>query len=215
MPYRVAIAAAIVLASAPLYAATYTVDTDHTEGILRWSHIGFSNPTALFSRVGGTLKFDPASPSQSSVMVTIPLAAMTTGEPDLDQAFRSAEFFDTANFPTATFKSTKVEKLRGTQELRLTGNLSLHGMTKAVTLEVTINKVDTDPRNQLPTMGFDATTKLNRSEFGLGKYVPLVSDEIRVHITGQAAEANGYADWLKAKAAKAAAKAAATNAPNQ
>jgi polyisoprenoid-binding protein YceI len=206
---RIAIAAALTLASTSLYATTYTVDSDHTEGIFRWNHVGFANPTALFTRVEGTVEFDPESPTDLMVTVTMPLAAMTTGEPELDKEFQSANFFDTAKYPTATFRSTRVEKLGAAGHLKVTGDLNLRGVTKPVTLEVTVNKVGTDPRNKLPTVGFDATATLNRSDFGLGLYVPLVSDEIRIQITGQAAETKGYAAWIKAKTDKAAAKAAA------
>jgi polyisoprenoid-binding protein YceI len=204
---RIALAASLVLTASAVGAVTYTVDSDHTEGILRWNHVGFSNPTAQFSRVAGTLEYDPANPSRAFVMVTIPLAAMSTGEPDLDDDFRSTDFFDIAKYPTATFKSSKVDQLGPSDQLKVTGDLSVHGVTKTVTLAVTINKLGTDPRNKLPTVGFDAIATLNRSDFGLGLYVPLVSDEIKIQITGQAAEANGYAEWMKAKAAKAAASA--------
>jgi polyisoprenoid-binding protein YceI len=207
--FRSLATATLILASTPLYAITYTLDSDHTEGVLRWSHLGFSNPTAQFSRVEGSVEFDSSDPTKSLVMVTIPLAAMSTGEPELDDDFRSADFFNVAKFATATFRSTKVEMLGNSDHLKVTGNLSLHGVTKAVTLDVTINKVATDPRNQLPTLGFDAAATLNRSDFGLGLYVPMVSDAIRIQITGQAAEAKGYAKWLQAKAAKATAKDAA------
>ena len=205
---RLTIAIALAVASAPLHALTYTLEPEHTQGVIRWNHLGFANPTAQFSLVEGTIEFDPAAVAKSSVEVTIPLAAVSTGVPGLNSDFRSSDFFDFDKFPTATFKSTKVEK-SGESKLKVTGDLSLHGITKPVILEVTINKVGTNPRSQLPTVGFEATAMLNRSDFGLGKYVPQVSDAIDLHITAEAAEAKGYAEYLKAQAAKAAARAAA------
>ncbi|HZE44926.1 MAG TPA: YceI family protein [Steroidobacteraceae bacterium] len=199
---------ALVLASAPLYAMTYTLEPGHTQGIIRWNHLGFVNPTAQFSMVEGTLDFDEAAATKSSVTVTIPLAAMSTGVPDLNDYLRSADFFDLAKYPTATFKSTMVEKNGETGRLKVTGNLNLHGITKPIILDVTINKVGTNPRNQVATVGFEATAMLNRSDFGLGLYVPQVSDEIRLHITTEAAEAKGYAGYLKAEAAKESAREA-------
>ena len=91
----------------------------------------------------------------------------------------------------------------------VTGDLSLHGVTKPVILEVTVIKIGTNPSSNLPTVGFDATTTLKRSDFGMGKYVPQVSDEIRMQIISQAVEAKPYAEYLKAQAQAAAAKDAA------
>jgi polyisoprenoid-binding protein YceI len=204
---RIALAASLALASMPLYATTYTLEPDYTQGVFRWDHLGFSSPAAQFAQGEGTLEFDQADPNRSSVNVTIPLGSLNTGVPALDDHFRSKDFFETAKFPTATFKSTKVEKGAATDKLKVTGDLSLHGVTKPVTLDVTVIKVGTNPRNNLPTVGFDAMTSLKRSDFGLGKYVPQVGDEIRMHITSQAVEAKAYAEYLKAEAAAEAAAA--------
>jgi len=92
--------------------------------------------------------------------------------------------------------------------LKVVGDLSLHGTVRPVTLDVTLNKVGTNPRNNVPTVGFEAMATLKRSDFGLGLYVPQVSDEIRIHITVEAAEKNAYEQYLKAEAARAAAKKA-------
>jgi polyisoprenoid-binding protein YceI len=138
------------------------------------------------------------------VDVTIPLNTLNTGVPALDEDFRSTDFFDTARFPSAMFKSTRVEKGAVKGQLKVTGDLSLHGVTKPVTLDVIIVKVGTNPRTSLPTVGFDALTTLKRSDFGLGKYVPQVGDEIQMHITSQAVDAQAYADYLKAQRAEAA-----------
>jgi polyisoprenoid-binding protein YceI len=205
---RIAIATSLALASASVYATTYTLEPNYTQGVFRWNHLGFSSPAAQFSQGTGTLEFDPADPARSSVNVTIALSTLNTGVPDLDEDFRSTDFFDTARFPSATFKSTRVEKGALQDQLKVTGNRSLHGVTKPVTLDVTLVKIGTNPRSSLPTVGFDALTKLKRSDFGLGKYVPQVGDEVEMRIIIQAVEAKPYADYLKAQEAKEAAKAA-------
>lgn len=205
---RLIVAAAALLAASPLYAVTYTFEPQHTQGVIRWNHLGFANPTAQFNTVEGTLEFDPADPTHSSVAVTIPLTSMSTGVPDLNDDFRSSDFFDFAKFPMATFKSRKVEKGATPDTLKVAGDLSVHGITKPVVLDVTINKIGTNPRNQVPTVGFEAMATLKRSDFGLGLYVPQVSDEIRIHITAEAAEKNAYEQYLKAQAAREAAKKA-------
>jgi polyisoprenoid-binding protein YceI len=206
---RFALVFALANFAAPLHALTYTLEPEHTQGVMRWNHLGFANPTAQFSLVEGTIDFDPAAVTKSSVEVMIPLAAISTGVPGLYDDFRSATFFNFDKFPTATFKSTKVERGGKEGQLKVTGDLNLHGITKPVILDVIVNKVGINPRNQLPTVGFDATATLNRSDFDLGKYVPQVSDAIDLHITAEAAEAKGYAEYLKAQAVKAAARAAA------
>lgn len=117
--------------------------------------------------------------------------------PALDEHLRSEDFFEVARFPTAKFRSTKVEQGTGKDRLRVTGELNLHGVTRPVTLDVTILKVGANPRTQLPTVGFEATTTLKRSAFGLGAFVPQVSDEVRLHLTSQGVEAKGYAEYLR------------------
>jgi polyisoprenoid-binding protein YceI len=203
---RLILAAAALLAAAPLYAVTYTFEPEHTQGVIRWNHLGFANPTAQFNNVAGTLEFDQADPTHSSVMVSIPLTSMSTGVPELNDDFKSSDFFDFAKFPAATFKSRKVEQGATPNSLKVVGDLSLHGITKPVALDVTINKVGINPRNQVPTVGFEAMATLKRSDFGLGLYVPQVSDEIHIHITAEAAEKKAYEQYLKAEAAREAAK---------
>jgi polyisoprenoid-binding protein YceI len=194
---RLAFAASLALVAAPLYATTYTIEPDYAQVVFRWSHLGFSNPAAQLSQGQGTLEFDPANPTRASVQVTIPLSSLNTGVAALDEHLRSEDFFEVARFPTATFRSTKVEQGDGKDRLRVTGDLNLHGVTRPVTLDVTVLKVGSNPRTQLPTVGFEATTKLKRSDFGLGAFVPQVSDEIQMHIISQGVEAKGYAEYLK------------------
>ena len=205
---RSALALALALAASPLWAMTYTLEPNHSMGTVRWGHLDFAYPTAQFTRVEGTLEFDPATPAKASVTVTIPLAHLSSGIPDLDEDLRSPAFFDLARFPNATFKSTRVEATSMANQLKVTGNLTVRGVTRPVTLDVTINKVGENPRLKLPAVGFEATAKLRRSDFGLGKFVPQVSDEVTLHITTQADEAKGYAAYLKKDAEEeAAAKA--------
>jgi polyisoprenoid-binding protein YceI len=195
---RLALAATLVAAAVPLHATTYTLEPDYTQGVFQWSHLGFSTPAAQFAQGQGTLEFDPADPARASVQVTIPLSTLSTGVPGLDDDFRSSDFFDIAKYPSATFSSTRVEKGAGPQQLKVTGSLSLHGVIKPVTLDVTVVKIGTNPRTGLPTVGFDAMTTLKRSDFGLGRYVPQVGDDIEMHIICQAVDAKAYAEYLKA-----------------
>jgi len=195
---RLVLAATLAAVAIPLHATTYTLEPDYTQGVFRWNHLGFSSPAAQFAQGEGSLEFDPADPTRASVRVTIPLSTLSTGVPGLDDHLRSSDFFDIAKYPTATFTSTRVEKGAGAQQLEVTGNLSLHGVCKPVVLEVRLVKIGTNPRTSLPTVGFDAMTTLKRSDFGLGKYVPQVGDDIEMHIICQAVDARAYAEYLKA-----------------
>jgi polyisoprenoid-binding protein YceI len=199
---RFFLAGLLALAAAPLNATTYTIEPDYTQGVFRWSHLGFSNPAAQVSQGQGTLEFDPANPTRASVNVTMPLSTLDTGVPALDQHLRSEDFFEVAKFPTATFRSTKVEQGASKDRLKVTGELNLHGVTKPITLDVIVLKVGSNPRTDLPTVGFEATATLKRSDFGLGAFVPQVGDEIKLQISSQAVEAKGYAEYLRKRAEK-------------
>lgn len=200
--------ATLVFASVAANATTYTLEPDYTQGVFRWTHLGFSHPTAQFAHGEGTLEFDPQNPTAASVRVVIPLSTIHTGVPALDDDFRSTDFFDTAKFPTATFTSTAVVQGATASELRVTGSLALHGMTKPITLAVTLLKVGFNGRTHSPTVGFDATTTIKRSDFGLGKYVPEVGDDVEIQIVCQAAESVAYAEYLRKAAERAKAPAA-------
>jgi len=185
---RILLAAALGLAFAGTASAavlTYKIDPNHTDVVVGWSHFGFSNPVAHFGKVDGTITYDPAKPAASSVQVTIPLSGLNSHVPDFDEHLKSADFFDAEKFPTITFKSTKVEAA-GEKKLKVSGDLTVHGVTKPAVLDVTINKIGEQPMAKRAAAGFDASTTLKRSDFGLGKYAPNVSDEVSIRITTEA-----------------------------
>lgn len=198
---RIALASAVALASAPAFAATtaYTLDPGHTQVVFSWNHFGYSNPTAQFGKVEGTLEFDQADPTQSSVNVDIKIASINSNVAKFDEHLKSADFFDVAKFPAATFKSTKVEKGSAPDQLKVSGDLTIHGVTHPATLDVKVNKVGEHPMRKAPAVGFDASTTIKRSDFGIGKYAPNVSDEVKIAITVEAIEAKAYAESLKKK----------------
>ncbi len=186
-PRRAALAAALSLFAASAFAApvTYKLDPNHTNVLASWSHFGFSNPFANFGQVDGTLVYDAEDVSKSSVEVKLPLAGLNSFTADFDEHLRSADFFDAAKYPEITFKSTKVESA-GKGKLKVTGDLTVKGVTKPAVLDVTLNKAGVQPLAKREAVGFDATTTLKRSEFGVDKYVPNVSDEVKLQITTEA-----------------------------
>jgi polyisoprenoid-binding protein YceI len=184
------------------FATTYTLEPNYTQGVLRWDHLGFSFPAAQFAQGTGTLEFDAMNPTKASIRVTIPIATLSTGVPDLDEHLKSADFFDVAKYTTATFVSSRVEKSRDMNHFKVTGDLTIRTVTRPVVLDVTLLKIGKNARTEVATIGFDARGTLKRSDFGLGAFVPQVSDEIQLLVTTQAAEATAYAAYLKSKEEK-------------
>lgn len=184
---KFALAIALASASVAAFAApvTYTMDPNHTDVIASWSHFGFSNPIAHFGQVDGTITYDPANVGQSSVNVTIPLAGLDSHVEKFNEHLRSGDFFDAGKFPVITFKSSKVEAA-GDNKLRVSGDLTVRGVTRPVVLDTTINKIGEQPMAKRAAAGFDATTTIKRSDFGLGLYAPNVSDAVIIRITTEA-----------------------------
>lgn len=185
---RPLLASLIALASASAVAApvTYTIDPGHTQTIFSWNHFGYSHPTANFDKIEGTITFDDADAAKSSVDVTIAIDSVNSHVTKFNDHLKSADFFDAAQFPTATFKSTKVVKGAAEGSYKVTGDLTIHGVTKPVTIDAKLNARNEHPMKKVPAIGFDGTVKIKRSDFGIGKYVPNVSDEIDIRITTEA-----------------------------
>lgn len=182
---RLLLCSALAAASAGACAAQkYDIDQNHTYITFSYSHFGFSNPVGKLEKISGDLQLDTADLTKSSVSVTLPLDGLHTGVPKLDDHLRSPDFFDAAKYPDITFKSTKVEKV-GTDGLKITGEMTAHGVTKPVVLDVVINKIGPHPMAGRAAAGFDATATIKRSDFGMGNYVPAVSDQIDLYIEAE------------------------------
>ena len=197
---RCLLAAGLLFVSASAFATTYTLDPNHTQAQFVWNHFGFTNLTAQFGKVEGSLEFDAADPTKSSVTATISIASVDSNVKKLDGELVGPDYFDAAKFPTATFKSTRVEKGATPDHLKVTGDLTLHGVTKPVTLDVTVVKVGDHPMRKAPAAGFAATATIKRSDFGITKYVPMVGDEVKLNIVTEAIEAKAFAAGAKPSA---------------
>ena len=160
----------------------FNIDNNHTQVTFTYDHFGFSNPSARLEQIKGSIELNQQDWSKSSVVVTMPLAGLHTGVEKLDAHLKSAVFFDAQKNPDITFKSTKVEKA-GSNTLKVTGDLTAHGVTKPAVLDVKINKIGENKMMQTTTAGFDADATIKRSDWGVGAYVPNVSDEVKIHIT--------------------------------
>jgi len=189
-PMRTALLLALLTASTAPAAAiaapvTYQLDPTHTDVLFTWNHNGFSFPTGRAAISSGTLTYDAAKPTASQVQVELPLAELATHVPKLDEIVKSDKLFDAAKFPQATFRSTSVST-QGSGRLKITGDLTLHGVTRPVVLDATLNKLGEHPSRKVPTTGFNATAVIRRSEFGLDPFLPNIADEVQLRITTEA-----------------------------
>jgi polyisoprenoid-binding protein YceI len=162
-------------------AGTYTVDANHTQVVWSVDHFGFNRLYGMVGGMSGSLQLDPARPAAAKLQIDIPLSGLTVTSPGFAKHLQTADLFDTARFPTARFVSRSVA-VRG-QSATITGDLTLRGQTKPVTLQARFHGAGANPMNKKDTVGFAATGTLKRSDFGLGYAVPAVSDEVKLEIT--------------------------------
>ncbi|MBK1663523.1 polyisoprenoid-binding protein [Rhodospirillum rubrum] len=160
---------------------TYKVDPAHTHVLFKVSHFGFSTFVGKFKTFEGSVVLDEAKPADSKVAFTIDLAGVSTDVAKLDEHLKSADFFDVAKFPTATFTSTAVT-LTGDKTAKVVGDLTLHGVTKPVTLDVVLNKIGANPVSNAQSAGFGATTTLKRSDFGITTFSPNIGEDVVIEI---------------------------------
>ncbi|ADE11585.1 YceI family protein [Sideroxydans lithotrophicus] len=168
--------------SSVAYAApeTYMIDTNHTKPRFEYNHMGYSTQLSRFDTVKGSITIDRAAKT-GSVDVEIDAKSVDTGYPLFNGHLQGDDFFDTAKYPTITFKSDKVE-FNGDKVAAVEGNLTIKGITKPVTLTVTSFMCMPHPMMKKEACGANATAQIKRSEFNMAKYAPLVSDEVTLTI---------------------------------
>lgn len=179
----------IAVLSGPALAETFELDPDHTEVRFTWDHLGLSRQGGRFSGVTGKVDFDPDQPAESKVDVTIPMKSLSTGIKKLDEhLITTREFFDVASYPTITFKSTGVT-MKSDRTADVSGTLTINGISKPVVLDVLWNGTGPHPLAGINpnyagkiVSGFSATTQIRRSDWGITRTVPFVSDEILISI---------------------------------
>lgn len=159
----------------------YVPDETHAYLSFSYSHLGLSNPQLFFREFDATLNLDGNNMRNTSVNITIDAASIDSSVPALDEDLVSAIFFDVANHPEITFRSTAYEQT--TEDTgRLTGDLSVRGVTKSVTLDVKINSAAMNRMTRKEMIGVSATGTINRSDYGMDAYLPAVGDELSLDI---------------------------------
>lgn len=151
---------------AEVRSGSYKLDHDHARVIWNVSHHGYSTFSATFSDIQGNLKFDAADPTRSQLDATVSMNSVGTLLPDFDARLRGDQFFNTLKFPTATFKSTRIERTAA-NVLRVNGNLTFLGVTKPVVLEATFNQAGEGLGPPGYRVGFDGRMTIKRSEHGM------------------------------------------------
>jgi len=183
--FSAALALATLAAGSALAApVTYTVDSSHTYPRFSYSHLGYSTQLSSFTNTSGTVVFDAAAKT-GSVDIVIDMTTVNTGSTDFNSHIQGEGFLETAKFPKATFKSTKVV-FDGDKPTSVEGQLTIKGVTKAVTLTVTSFQAVPHPMMKVPALGANAFTTIKRTEFGAGKYAPYVGDDVRIDIAIEA-----------------------------
>lgn len=184
-----ALFAALALSSAvaaPALAApqTFVLDNSHSFPRFSYSHFGYSTQMSRFNKTTGKVVFDAAAKT-GSVDIVIDTKSVDTGFATFDEHIQGEDFLDTAKYPTASFKSTKVV-FEGDKPAKIEGNLTLKGVTRPVTLTVTSFQAMPHPMLKKDAIGANAFTVVKRSEFNAGKYAPYVGDEVRIDVALEA-----------------------------
>ena len=180
-----ALAFATVAATSAIAAPqTYVVEGTHTFPRFSYSHFGYSTQLSRFDKTTGTVVFD-AEGKTGAVDIVIDMTSVNTGFTDFNGHIQGEDFLDTAKFPKATFKSTKVV-FEGDKPKAIEGNLTIKGVTKPVTLTVTSFQAMPHPMMKKPALGANAFTTIKRTEFNAGKYAPYVGDDVRIDIAIEA-----------------------------
>jgi polyisoprenoid-binding protein YceI len=162
---------------------TYGIDSAHTQVGFSISHFGFTNYAGLFAGATGTLKLDPAHPANDKLDVTIAVDSIVTTVPKLTDELKGGQWFDSAKFPQATYNSSGVAVGPG-GEITITGNLTLHGVTKPLTLHAHLMGAGVNPIAKKYTVGFEAKGKIKRTDFGVSMYAPALGEEVELLIAG-------------------------------
>ena len=177
-------ASALIAASAPAFAADYTIDPSHTHVLFMVDHLGFSKMIGVFKDISGGFSFDPANVAASKVKVDIKTASLDTQFGPRDADLKGADWFNVTEFPDMSFVGTSFTKT-GDKTGTVTGNLTLLGVTKPVTLNVTFNKAGLRPSDKKEAAGFSATATIKRTDFGMKTFVPYIGDEVSLLIESE------------------------------
>jgi polyisoprenoid-binding protein YceI len=160
---------------------TYKVEPAHTQIMFRVDHMGFSYFTGVFSGASGSVTLVPGKPAAMKLSVSVPVSSVLTTSPKLDEELKEPDWLDAAKYPTMSFVSTSV-KMTGPKSADVTGTLTLHGVSKPEILHAIFVGSGVNILSHNETAGFQIAGTIKRSDFGVSKYVPLISDDVQLII---------------------------------
>ncbi|MFT4655812.1 MAG: polyisoprenoid-binding protein YceI [Patiriisocius sp.] len=162
-------------------AGEYTLDKDHAALLFKINHMGFSSYVGRFNEFDVSLDFDPSNIENSRIEAVINMRSIDVNNPAFAETLSGSAWLNTQNFPQAVFRSLSVEKADN-ELLRVLGELTFLGVTKAITMDVTLNGAGNNPLTRSYTIGFAANLRFKRSDFGLKKFIPVVGDQVEIEI---------------------------------
>ncbi len=190
MKFRTLAVAALLVTASSLFADTFVVDRNHSEATFQLRHM-MSKVSGKFEDFGGKINIDRARPAASSVEFNIKTASINTGVADRDEHLRTADFFDAEKYPEITFKSTKIASTKTKNVYAVTGDLTMRGVTKRITIPVEFSGFGKDPWGN-ERAGFSLTTTVNRKDYGinwnqaLDNGGVLLSDKVTINVNIEA-----------------------------
>lgn len=171
------------IASAAL-PSQWQLDNSHTRVGFSVNHMGFSTTMGHFNDVKGVVNYDVKQPSKTNMNFTIATDSIDTNWDARDKHLKTDEFFNVAKYPTMTFKSTKVSFINP-QQAKITGDFTMLGQTKPLTLDVTLNKIANSPLTKEPVIGFRATGNIDRAAYGMTAYAAGITTNVPIQIDGE------------------------------
>jgi len=163
---------------------SYVLDPAH--GKITWSvdHLGFSTYVGQFTNVAANLDLNVRNPAASKLDASVKMDSVGTFHQGLDRHLRTSDFFDTAKYPTATFRATGIRMIDA-DSANITGNLTLRGVTKPIVIEADFNQAGVNPVDKMYSVGFDGRAKIKRSDFGINYGLPVLGDEVILHFEAE------------------------------
>ncbi len=180
----VAQADSVTHAPAQVQSGSYVLDAAH--GKITWSvdHMGFSTYVGQFTGVDAALNLDVTNPSASRLVANVKTDSVGSFNQALDDHLKTADFLDTANHPTARFQATQI-RMTDEDSAEITGNLTLRGVTRPIVMTADFNQAGVNPVDQQYTVGFDGEATIKRSDFGINYGLPLLGDEVKLHMEAE------------------------------
>ena len=186
LPIALVVPVAVIAQASPepttVKAGTYAIDPDHTLVQFSVDHFGFNDYFGTLPGATGTLVLNPAQLAATRLDVSLPVGRISTTNATLDSELKGADWFDAAKYPTIRFVSQNVTRT-GPRTARISGTVTMHGVSKPMTLDATFGGAGANPLSKAYTAGFKATGTIKRTDFGVSKYAPLVGDVVTLSIT--------------------------------